>query len=73
MSRISRTATAWLLACLAALPFAAAAQNDGPLELDIVGGQATALPIAVAPFGGTVAGGTDIAAVIRADLDRSGR
>lgn len=73
MSRIPRIAAAWLLACLAALPFAAAAQNDGPLELDIVGGQATALPIAVAPFAGTAAGGTDIAAVIRADLDRSGR
>ena len=72
MSLIPRTVAAWLLACLVALPLAAAAQNDGPLELDIVGGQAASLPIAVAPFGGS-AGGTDIAAVIRADLDRSGQ
>ena len=72
MSRIPRTIAAWLLACLAALPLAAAAQNNGPLELDIVGGRASALPIAVAPFGGS-AGGTDIAAIIRADLDRSGQ
>ena len=72
MSLFPRTVAAWLLAGLAALPFAAAAQNNGPLELDIVGGQATALPIAVVPFGGNAAG-TDIAAVIRADLDRSGQ
>ena len=72
MSRIRRSIAAWLLACLATLPLAASAQASGPLELDIVGGQAAALPIAVAPFAGT-AGGTDIAAVIRADLDRSGQ
>jgi TolB protein len=72
MSRIYRTIAAWLLAGLAVLPLAAAAQNNGPLELDIVGGRASALPIAVAPFGGN-AGGTDIAAIIRADLDRSGQ
>lgn len=72
MSRIPRIVAAWLLACLAALPLAAAAQGNGPLELDIVGGQAAALPIAVAPFGGN-AGGPDIAAIIRADLDRSGQ
>ena len=72
MSLIPRSVAAWLLACLAALPLAVAAQNNGPLELDIVGGQASALPIAVAPFGGSTAG-TDIAAIIRADLDRSGQ
>jgi TolB protein len=72
MSRIPRTVAIWLLACLAAMPLVGAAQNNGPLELDIVGGRASALPIAVAPFGGT-GGGTDIAAIIRADLDRSGQ
>jgi TolB protein len=72
MSLTPRSVAAWLLACLVALPLAAAAQSDGPLKLDIVGGQAAALPIAVAPFGG-VAGGTDIAAIVRADLDRSGQ
>ena len=72
MSRIYRAFAIWLLACLAAFPLAAAAQGEGPLKLDIVGGRASALPIAVAPFGGS-AGGTDIAALIRADLDRSGQ
>jgi TolB protein len=72
MSRIYRAFAIWLLACLAAFPLAAAAQGEGPLKLDIVGGRASALPIAVAPFGGS-AGGTDIAAIIRADLDRSGQ
>jgi TolB protein len=72
MFRFKRSIAAWLLASLAAWPLAAVAQNDGPLELDIVGGRAAALPIAVAPFAGS-AGGTDIAAIIRADLDRSGQ
>ncbi len=72
MLRFPRSIAGWLLAALAALPFAAGAQDGGPLKLDIVGGQASALPIAVAPFGGT-AGSTDIAAIIRADLDRSGQ
>lgn len=53
------------------LPLAAAAQ-DGGLEIDIIGGNASALPIAVVPFAGS-AGETDVAAVIRADLERSGQ
>lgn len=53
------------------LPWFAAAQEQG-LEIDIVGGNAAALPIAVVPFGGS-AGGTDIGAVVRADLARSGQ
>ena len=50
---------------------AASAQERG-LEIDIIGGNASATPIAVVPFGGS-AGETDVAAVIRADLDRSGQ
>ncbi len=62
----------WLTSLLLLLlPFAAAAQQQG-LEIDIVGGNASALPIAVVPFQGAV-GETDISAVIRADLDRSGQ
>lgn len=62
----------WLTALLTLLlPLAASAQEQG-LEIDIVGGNASALPIAVVPFGGS-AGETDLAAVIRADLDRSGQ
>lgn len=53
------------------LPFVAAAQEQG-LEIDIVGGNASALPIVVVPFQGS-AGETDVAAVIRADLARSGQ
>ncbi len=63
-----------LLATLFALfllPLIAAAQEKG-LEIDIVGGNASALPIVVVPFQGS-AGETDIAGVIRADLARSGQ
>jgi len=51
------------------------AQEKG-LEIDIVGGNASALPIAVVPMpyqGGSAAPDTDVAAVVRADLDRSGQ
>lgn len=66
--------TRWMLAALlvllvACLP-AAWAQDQG-LEIDIVGGNVSALPIAVVPFSGD-GGGTDVAAVIRADFERSG-
>ncbi|MGY0797747.1 Tol-Pal system beta propeller repeat protein TolB [Lysobacter sp. A286] len=70
-----------LAALLAALvfmmsvPFAAVAQQQG-LELDIVGGNAAALPIAVVPMpyqGSATAPETDVAAVIAADLNRSGQ
>lgn len=59
-----------LFACLL-LPLFASAQERG-LDIDIIGGNASATPIAVVPFGGS-AGETDVAAVIRADLDRSGQ
>lgn len=57
------------------LPLAASAQERG-LEIDIVGGNASALPIAVVPMpyqGSGAAPATDVASVIRADLDRSGQ
>ncbi|MCC7097198.1 MAG: Tol-Pal system beta propeller repeat protein TolB [Thermomonas sp.] len=55
------------------LPLGAAqAQSRNGLEIDIVGGNAAALPIAVVPFGGDC-GATDVSAVVRADLDRSGQ
>ena len=60
---------------LALLPWVASAQQRG-LELDIVGGNAAATPIAVVPMpyqGTTGAPQTDIAEVVRADLARSGQ
>jgi len=57
------------------LPLAALSQERG-LEIDIVGGNASALPIAVVPMpyqGGGVAPETDVAAVVGADLARSGQ
>ena len=55
------------------LPLGAAqAQSQGGLEINIVGGNAAALPIAVVPFGGDC-GTTDVSGVVRADLDRSGQ
>ena len=57
------------------LPFAAAAQQQG-LEIDIIGGNASALPIAIVPMpyqGSGSAPTTDVAAVVRADLERSGQ
>jgi TolB protein len=65
---------AFLLALLA-LPLAANAQQQG-LEIDIVGGHASALPITVAPMpyqGSGSAPETDVAAVVSADLNRSGK
>src|SRR5690606_22949852 len=66
----------WMLAVLALLlPFAAAAQQQG-LEIDIIGGNASALPIAVVPMpyqGSATAPQTDVASVVRADLARSGQ
>ena len=61
------------LACV--LPLAAFAQQRG-LEIDIVGGNASALPIAVVTMPYQGAGTpvqTDVAEVIRADLARSGQ
>ena len=66
----------WLLAVLAfTFPIAASAQAQG-LEIDIVGGNAAATPIAVVPMpyqGSGAAPGTDVAAVVKADLERSGQ
>lgn len=68
MTRIAR----FLIASLLLAPaFAASAQSSG-LEIDIIGGNAAALPITVVPFAGTT-GQTDIDDVIRADLARSGQ
>ena len=62
-----------LIACSLLLSaFSVSAQSRGALEIDIVGGNAAALPIAVVPFGGT-AGDTDIDDIVRADLARSGQ
>jgi TolB protein len=58
------------LVCLL-LPIAAMAQSRG-LDIDIVGGNAAALPITVVPFGGET-GSTDVDDIIRADLARSGQ
>ena len=67
--------TRWLtfLAVLL-LPLASLAQQRG-LEIDIVGGNASALPIAVVPmpYEGGNPPSTDVAAIVRADLERSGQ
>ncbi|HIY70527.1 MAG TPA: Tol-Pal system beta propeller repeat protein TolB, partial [Candidatus Luteimonas excrementigallinarum] len=71
-----KSMTRFLVALFALLlPIAAMAQQQG-LEIDIVGGHASALPIAVVPMpyqGSATAPDTDVAAVIRANLDRSGQ
>ena len=71
-----RRAARWLAALAALLlPLAAAAQQQG-LEIDIVGGNAAALPIAVVPMPFQGAGTppqTDIAGVVTANLNRSGQ
>lgn len=79
MNRTSRwlSAPRLLLAlCLSLLlPLVAQAQQQG-LEIDIVGGNASALPIAVVPMpyqGSASAPETDVARVIREDLARSGQ
>ncbi len=70
-----KTLPHWLAALVfLLLPFAASAQQQG-LEIDIVGGNASALPIAIVPMpyqGSAAAPQTDVAAVVRADLERSG-
>jgi len=56
------------------LPVLASAQQQG-LEIDIIGGNASALPITVVPMpyqGTAAAPATDVSAVVRADLERSG-
>ncbi|RXR04317.1 Tol-Pal system beta propeller repeat protein TolB [Pseudoxanthomonas composti] len=65
----------WLASLVALLlPLLASAQQQG-LEIDIVGGSASATPITVVPMpyqGSGTAPTTDVAQVVRADLDRSG-
>lgn len=65
----------WLaLLTLLLMPLLASAQQRG-LEIDIIGGNASALPIAIVPMpyqGSAAAPQTDVAAVVRADLERSG-
>ena len=79
MNRTSRWSSAGrllLALCLSLLmPLVAQAQQQG-LEIDIVGGNASALPIAVVPMpyqGSGTAPETDVARVIREDLARSGQ
>jgi TolB protein len=71
-----KTRLHWLIALLTLLlPTAAWAQQQG-LEIDIIGGNASALPIAVVPMpyqGSGAAPQTDVARVIREDLARSGQ
>jgi len=67
---MTRTLRRFAALVLLLLPLAVAAQE--PPQIDVIGGQAAALPIAVVPFAGS-AGETDIAKVIAADLDRSGQ
>ena len=66
---------AWLAALLALLlPVAAAAQQS--LEIDVVGGNAAALPITVVPIPyqrSAAAPQTDVSQVVTADLARSGQ
>ena len=67
----SRTTTRFTALLSLLLPLGAMAQSKG-LEIDIVGGNAAALPITVVPFGGE-SGSTDVDDIIRADLARSGQ
>ena len=65
-----------LFAALLTLLLLPALGRAQALEIDIVGGNAAALPIVVVPMpylGTQAAPDTDIAAVIRADLNRSGQ
>ena len=72
---LRRLASSLALLLFALLPMTVFAQQQG-LEIDIVGGNAAALPIAVVPMpfqGAGAAPGTDVSSIIRADLDRSGQ
>ncbi|MFT3806859.1 Tol-Pal system beta propeller repeat protein TolB [Arenimonas sp.] len=58
------------------VPMAAAQAQQGALDIGLVSGNESALPIAVIPMpyqGSAVQPDTDVAAVIRADLNRSGQ
>ena len=74
--RLMKKPSRWLVALtVLLLPFMAMAQQ-GALEINIVGGNPSATPITVVPMayqGSAGAPATDVAAVVRADLDRSGQ
>jgi len=67
----------WILLSFIVLAIAGrAAQAQGGLEINILEGQAAALPIAIVDFdyvGASVAPDADVAAVVRGDLNRSGQ
>jgi TolB protein len=72
---LARFTIAWLLAFCAGAAMAQGLNSDVP-TIDIKNGTATATPIAVVPFGlesGTPPPPTDVADVIRADLNRCGQ
>jgi len=66
------TRTLRRLATIALVVFSLPAFAQDIPQIDVVGGRAAALPIAVVPFAGS-AGDTDIAKVIAADFERSGQ
>ncbi len=74
--RLMKKLSRWLVALTALLlPLVAAAQQ-GALEINIVGGNPSATPITVVPMpyqGSAGVPQTDVAAVVRADLERSGQ
>jgi TolB protein len=75
MKTYARFALAALLALSGAAAFAQGLSSDVP-TIDIKNGTATAIPVAVVPFafeGGGVPPETDVADVIRSDLNRCGQ
>src|SRR5690349_19066356 len=76
-NRSTRALFACALAIAAALfAFALPAQAQQQLGIDIVNGNASAIPITVVPFGfdgGGLPPETDVGEVVRADLARSGQ
>jgi len=60
--------------CLLLFALFVAARAEAQLAVEVTRGSTQAIPVAVVPFADTaLAGGTDPAAVVAADLDRSGR
>ncbi|MDO5706635.1 MAG: Tol-Pal system beta propeller repeat protein TolB [Paracoccus sp. (in: a-proteobacteria)] len=56
------------LAAALSLPPSAAAQDDGPLRIEITDGVVEAMPIAIAPFFGDEASAAEVERVVAADL-----
>lgn len=72
---MTRTTPWWAALLALLLPFAATAQQQG-LEIDVIGGNAAALPIAVVPMpyqGSAGAPSADVSQIVKADLERSGQ